>query len=240
MPVGLKYGEGFGFPYRLKELTEKTSTQPINNLSALFGSGDPDAAHFVCYQALAKAGVISENTFQIHPRVLAWVGDEHVAWMQEKFGENWSTVAEFEYCLHHFPRSSLVTLAAELFLAQFITYDDFKAGYLTKEIEAIHGGTEQAAVQSVAIKHRAGKGGARASRDRRLANLESYLQEIEKLASVVGVFSEKRILDQAFESARENNPQMPKSKKSREDYETTLRSEEPFKSRYEAVFRKNA
>lgn len=78
------------------------------------------------------------------------------------------------------------------------------------------------------------------SKQRKHQNLECFMQEIEMLASSVGIFTEDRIVAQAYESALEHNPNMPKSKKTREDYETALRSEEPFKSRYEAVFRKNA
>ncbi|WP_157770095.1 hypothetical protein [Ruegeria marisrubri] len=97
-----------------------------------------------------------------------------------------------------------------------------------------------AGMQSANIRKRAGDAGARASRERRLANLEVLLQEIEKLGSAAGLISEDRIVAEAFERARKQNPQMPQSNKTVENYLTTLRSEEPFKSRYEAVFRKNA
>lgn len=239
LPVGTKYGDGYGYPVRFREIARDTKVEPIKILSMLFGMGDEDAVHFVCYEALATAGVISKETYAISPRVLEWLGEEQVAWMRDEFGENWSAVGRFEYCLHHFPRSSLVCLASELFLAQFVTGDNFVAGYLTKEIEVISSGTEEAALHSLETRKKAGKGGARASRDRRLSNLEIFLREIENLASAVGLFSEERILAQAFESAREREPLMPKSKKTREDYETTLRSEEPFKARYDAVFGKN-
>lgn len=90
------------------------------------------------------------------------------------------------------------------------------------------------------MRKNAGQGGARASRDRRQANLETLMQEIEKLADVVGKIGEDLIVSQAFENARTSQPKMPGTKRTLDDYGTTLRSEEPFKSRYEAVFRKNA
>ncbi|AXI54921.1 hypothetical protein C1J05_10815 [Sulfitobacter sp. JL08] len=92
---------------------------------------------------------------------------------------------------------------------------------------------------TVTSKVRGEKGGA-ASRKRRLANLEILIQEIEKLSQSVGTFSEERIVEQAFEAARDREAKMPSSKRTLDEYGTALRSEEPFKSRYEAVFRKNA
>lgn len=149
-------------------------------------------------------------------------------------------MGELEYCLNHFPDSSLATLAAKLFAAYFVATNDFAVGYLTKEIEAISGGTEHAAVQSKEAQKKAGEGGARASRERRLTNLETLMQEVEALAGVVGIISEERILQQAQEQASKRSDKMPKSRVTLADYETALRSEQPFKSRYEAVFQKNA
>ncbi len=206
----------------------------------MFRRCDDDDVHSVCYRALSEAGVINEWDYETAPRVLEWLGDEHIAWMKEKFGENWSVVAEFEYCLNHFPDSSLASLAAHLFLFQFVTYDDFAAGYYTKEIQSIAGGTEEAAILAKKTQENAGKAGARASRQRRLKNLELLMQEIEQLSDAVDFVSEERIVEQALETAVEKHKDFPKSQKTHADYGTELRSIEHFKSRYEAVFKKNA
>ena len=66
------------------------------------------------------------------------------------------------------------------------------------------------------------------------------MNEIENLAGVVDLISEGRIVEQAFEAVQEREPNFPKTKKTLDDYGTALRSEEPFKSRYDAVFHKNA
>jgi hypothetical protein len=127
-------------------------------------------------------------------------------------------------------------LSAQLFLAFFITYDDFTVGYLTKEILAIAAGTEELATESIDTRKKAGDGGARASRKRKMANLEVVMQEIEKLSSAAGLVSEERLVAQAFEEAELRQASIPKSRRIRDEYGTTLRSEEPFKSRYRAVF----
>ena len=240
LPVGAKFGDQPGFPLRLKEIVDMSKDKGTLGLSWFYGSGDQDSAHHICYNALSKAGVISEKDYRISPAVLSWLGEDQVAWMRETFTENWEVAAEFDYCMHHFPRSSLATLSAQLFFCQFISGDDYTAGYLTKEIETISGGTEGAAQKASEAYKKAGIGGGRASRERKLANLEILIEEIEGLKGAVGLVSEDRIVAQAFDTAIARHKNMPKSKKTRDDYETALRSEEPFKSRYEAVFRKNA
>ncbi|NOD35604.1 MULTISPECIES: hypothetical protein [unclassified Ruegeria] len=95
-------------------------------------------------------------------------------------------------------------------------------------------------VRSAKTRLRAGEAGARASRKRRLQNLESLMQQIEELSDAVGLINEERIVEQALEKTVEKRKDFPKSAKTHADYGTALRSEEPFKSRYEAVFKKNA
>lgn len=239
-PVGRKYGDGIGYPVRFQEFAQNAPTNPNRILSDLFTVFEGHSIDGICYDALSGAGVKTEAGYSTSDAVKEWVGSDTIAWMKEAFGENWSVVAEFEYSINHFPRLSLACLASQLFLAQYVTEDDFSVGYLTKEIQVIAGGTEQAASHSTEIRKKAGQGGARASRDRRQANLETLMQEIEKLADVVGLIGEDLIVAQAFENARTSQPKMPGTKRTLDDYGTTLRSEEPFKSRYEAVFRKNA
>lgn len=241
MPVGTVYGDEFGFPMRFREFFSRASKAGSSHdfLSRFFGVGDEEAVHFKCYEALSEAGVICKKSYETSQAVLDWLGQDHINWMRENLGENWSCVGELEYCVNHFPDSSLATLAAKLFVAQFVTHDDFAAGYLTKEIEAIAGGTEEVALQSTNARKKAGEGGGKAARERREANLETLMREIEKLSDAANLVSEDLILAQAQKSAGEFSNKMPKSKATLADYETTLRSVEPFKSRYEAVFRKN-
>jgi hypothetical protein len=205
-------------------------------LSAM-GRGEPP--YFLIFEALQCAGVLGRDN-RLSEDVLRWIGGTGESALSERFGENWEAVAALEYCVKHFHPTSLATLAARVQVADCLAETDYDAGYASRELEMIFSGAEELAIQSVETRKAAGKGGADASRKRRFTNLESLMQEIERLAGAVDLFSEDRILDQAYEAVREREPNFPKSKKTLDDYGTALRSEEPFKLRYEAVFRKNA
>ncbi|MDB2369279.1 hypothetical protein N9V68_01680 [Octadecabacter sp.] len=215
-------------------------TDPTKQLALVFGGGDEDDAHGNCYEALVGAGVKSQRGFGTSTVVLDWAGPEYVMLLEEKFGENWSAVLEFDYCQHHFSTTSLAYLAAKLFLNYFVTYDDYAVGYLTKEILAIAGGTEDLVSASVKTRKRAGEAGGRDAQNKKRARLELFMSEIEKLADVVGLLSEERIISQAYDNAKKLRPDMPSTVKIRFDYEVILRDQEPFKSRYEQVFKKGA
>lgn len=94
------------------------------------------------------------------------------------------------------------------------------------------------AVQDAKRKSKAGLVGGNKSRQRRLDNLEALIVELEAFSDVAGRFPEQALFDQAWANAAASID-LPKSKKSREDYGVQLRSDEPFKSRYDAVFGKN-
>ena len=203
---------------------------------SLLGRGE--SPHGILYQALHGAGVVGED-YRISQEVLKWIGRNGRDKLNGKFGENWELVANLEFCVVHFPETSLATLAARVFVADFIADSDYDAGYASREFEMLYSGAEQLALRAKSTRELAGVEGGNASRQRRLTNLETLILEIEKLSDAVGLISENRIVSQAFDVALERNAKMPKSKKTLEDYETALRSEEPFKARYDAVFGKN-
>lgn len=86
----------------------------------------------------------------------------------------------------------------------------------------------------------AGSGGGKASQAKRNERLDAFMSQIEVLADLAGKIDEDRILAQAWDDAGRLRDDMPKTPKVRFDYEVELRSIEPFKTRYEAVFRKSA
>ena len=237
-PKGTVFGDLGFFPVRFRKLFDGWSGDKDRLLKMLVSRGSIEKIEISCYDALHGAGVFED--YRVAPAVLDWVGEQDTAWMREAFGQNWETLAAYEYCVHHFPASSLAVLAAEIQLAHFLTFDDFTAGYLTKQFETIYFGTEAAAKSATELRKKAGTGGGLASRERRISNLEILIDEIEKLGGATDLFAEQRIVEQAIEAAREREPSFPKTKKTLDEYGTALRSEEPFKSRYEAVFRKNA
>jgi hypothetical protein len=209
----------------------------IETMLSIFGRGEPP--YFLIDEALQGAGVFGE-TNRLSEHVISWVGPSGRSELEAEYGENWEFVAALEYCAKHYHPTSLATLAARALVGDSIAVGDYDLGYASRELVMSHGGAERIALQSVDVRKMAGEGGAKASRERKLANLLVLIEEIEKLADTVGLISEDRIVAQAFESGRDRQPNMPKSKRSLEDYGTALRSEEPFKTRYEAVFRRNA
>lgn len=210
LPIGTSFGDGYGYPKRFRELFQGADPQIL--LGHMYSAGEDDLMFGQCYEALHKAGV-KDSRFNTSSTVLEWVGDEHVEWMRDAFGENWTAVAELEYCLNHFADSSLAGLAARVFFAYFVSGDDFSVGYFSKEIEMILGGAEDIASKTKEVQKRAGAAGGKSSHERRIANLEVLMQEIERLAGAVGLISEERILAQAFESTSKRHTEMPKSKK---------------------------
>lgn len=204
---------------------------------SIFGRGEPP--YFLIYEALEGAGVYDEK-WHLSKDVLAWLGNKGMRALRGRFGDNWDVVAALEFCSKNFHSTSLATLAARALCAEYVADSDYDAGYASRELELLVIGAEEVAIKALRARELAGKGGGKSAQKRRLKNLEILMGEIEKLSGAVGLFSESRIVAQAIDSARDLEPKMPKSKSTLDGYGTALRSEEPFKSRYEAVFRKNA
>ncbi|WP_170474683.1 hypothetical protein [Ruegeria arenilitoris] len=206
-------------------------------LISVMGRGE--APYSLVDKALEGADVYDQN-HRLSEVVLTWLGKRGKASLEEEYGENWGAVAALEYCNKHFDPTSLATIAARVLVGEFVAKSDFDVGYASRELEVLYGGAEAIATSATQTRKRAGAGGGNTSRKRRLENLEAVMKEIEKLAGIVGLVREDRIVEQAFENAKASKSNFPKSKKSEEDYGVALRSDEPFKSRYDAVFRKDA
>lgn len=89
-----------------------------------------------------------------------------------------------------------------------------------------------------ASKARGRKGGEASSRIK-TQNLQALMVELEALADLYPRMSEEAIFDQAYANASAKR-KMPQTTRTIEDYGTTLRSDEEFKSRYFSIFQKNA
>ncbi len=231
LPVGASFGEGIGFPKRFMDV-------PKGSLPFFFGSGGDDY-WFIVFEALQSAGVVAESN-QISAQVLEWVGDESVTWMREQFGENWEGVAILEYCVNHFPMSSLVTLSALVQFFEFCTDDGFSAGYFVRQLEAIYDGVEELALSASETRKKAGLGGGGVSSARRLERLSGLILEIEKLAHLVPYVSEDRIFSQAWDNLAALRGDLPTSPATRKEYQVVVKCDPPFKERYARVFAKDA
>lgn len=89
-----------------------------------------------------------------------------------------------------------------------------------------------------ADKVRGQKGGDASGRTRR-QNLDCLFGEVELLGDLFPRMSEEAIFEQAYLNATQKRS-MPKSPKTIDAYGTTIRSDERYKARYEAIFRKYA
>lgn len=230
-PVGSVLPQGKGeYPSDLRELYKKTGS-----LRGLLAAGDCD--FLKCYDCLSGAGVIGPDALPTK-EVLEWCGPDLVAWSKSEFSENWTAFVEIAYCMNHFPRTSLATMASQIFYNYFIEQDDFSAGYLLRELEFLMGGAEEIATGVLGMRSKAGEAGSRASRNARMKRLELFMEEIERLGDLFPRIEESAILNQAFTNAVERDAVLWKQGKGQQaDYEIALRSESGFKQRYFAIFK---
>ncbi|WOI55592.1 hypothetical protein [Palleronia sp. LCG004] len=94
-------------------------------------------------------------------------------------------------------------------------------------------------IRSAKANYLRGKKGADASGRAKKENLDCLMQELEALADVYPQMSEEAIFKQAYANASAVR-RMPKSQKTKDTYGIIIRSEEQYKSRYDAIFRKKA
>ena len=226
-----------------KKLPKQSLREPDGSFRpnpSLFFSAGGDVPFDKVYECLEKAEVTS-GTGRTSQKVLDWIGRESIASAKQEFSENWSVVVELEYCAHHFPRSSLAFMAAQLQYNYYISLDDYSVGYLVRRILDVLGGAEDLAVSALEARKSAGRAGGDSSSSKKTIRLTAFLQEIEALSDLVGRIGEKAILNQAFSNAIAADPVLwRQGRGQQEEYETILRSENGFMARYHAVFQKTA
>ncbi|NIZ62234.1 hypothetical protein DL239_14745 [Sedimentitalea sp. CY04] len=100
---------------------------------------------------------------------------------------------------------------------------------------------ESSIVRRKEQSQKAGSGGGKSSSLAREARLEAFMFAIEQLADLFPRMSEDAIVMQAFENAAKREEKFWKVAPGQaERYVVPLRSEQPFKRRYDAIFRGNA
>ena len=101
---------------------------------------------------------------------------------------------------------------------------------------------EEAALRGIltteADKVRGQKGGDASGRSKR-DNIDCLLDELESLGDLFPRMSEDAIFEQAYSNASKKR-KMPKSRKTIDGYSTIIKSEDLYRHRYNAIFRKNA
>ncbi|MCC1494065.1 hypothetical protein [Cognatishimia sp. F0-27] len=226
-----KHDDRWAVPFRFSE------AGPMG-AELLLSAGD-DNYWPIVFEALQGADVIDEN-YKARCHVLSWSGNENIEWLKECFGDNWDVAAIFEYCLHHYAKSSLAYLAAQIWFFEYCTEDKYTVGYSVRQLEAIYHGAEDLAQAAAENRRLAGLAGGANSKNKRMSRLEALMVEIERLEEIVPLISEERVLEQAWENLEKAREDVPKTPKTRFDYEVELRSDRRFSGRYRAVFKKTA
>lgn len=116
----------------------------------------------------------------------------------------------------------------------------FTAGLSANAIEKKPLEYEVAALQQTTSK-RAKAGGAK-SASQRAKRVEAFMAEIEVLGVLFPKVSEKRLVDQAFENVVARDSALWRQGKGQKDTYLSgdIRSQEPYKSRYDTIFRQTA
>lgn len=142
-----------------------------------------DECLYLPWQVLIDEGISDENGLHASKAVLQRLGNKRVAALKQTYGENWEAVAQFEYCVNELPHSSVAYIAAACRFCYFILEDDFKAGYLLRDLEVLVHGVEAEAMKLIETRKKAGKSGSEKSSQAREKRRASLFQKIEVLAS---------------------------------------------------------
>ncbi len=233
-PVGSDQSNGpFPKDFDCMEWYKKAGNLP-------FPEFDSDDFAMPCYSALSDAGIIDPVNFSINADLLEGVSSEKLNWLKKTFGDSWEIVLEAEYVIRHYPMNSLAGYAIQIFYHLFVLGNEITSGYLWREMKMVLSGAEEIAIQEKSTREKAGRGGGKASGGRKSKRLNSFIVEIEKLAPFYPRISEARLLDQAFDNAQQSDESLwSEGKDQKENYLSNhIRSEEPYKSRYYAIFGK--
>ncbi|WP_283644284.1 hypothetical protein, partial [Marinovum algicola] len=152
-PIGAEID--FWEDLRPKSRDFETGKLSIETAVSILGRGEPP--YFLIYDALHGAGVY-EN-FKTSKEVLNWLGNEGAQWLASEYGENWEVVAVMEYCVRHFPATSLACMAARVMVADFISDGDYDTGYASRELEVLAGGAENLAQKALDAQAQRAKAG---------------------------------------------------------------------------------
>jgi hypothetical protein len=236
-PIGMELqSTDLPFPIDFMHFFDKGFMSPCLAFAA---GGDPNFG--LIFDCLCFSGVIEERDYKVSKNVLDWAGPDRVSWAKAMEPENWECLVELEYCTYHFPKSSLAYMAAQFQFNYYILKDDYSAGYLMRGIEMILGGAETVAEKVLAARKNAGDAGSKASQTAKNERLSRFMTEIEKLSDLVGRMAEKAILDQAFQNAITVDKSLWRQGRGQQaEYETVLRSEPEFRTRYYQVFNQTA
>lgn len=144
-------------------------------------AGGPNS--FTVFDTLKSSGITDEAGINTSQHIIDALGTERVKALIEIYGENWQVVARYQYCVNALPHSSPAYIAAAHDFCYFILEDDFKAGYLLRDLEVLLNGVEVTAVQAIEMRQKAGRSGSRKSSQAREKRRSMLFERMVELAS---------------------------------------------------------
>lgn len=197
--VGAWVGHGAGLLKAFRKMVEAGKAPGVDR------AGDDDSP--LAFDVLNEAGITDWDG--ISAKVKDFLGRQRIDVLKNKFGENWSTAAVYEYCCLNLPNSSTAYVAAAYQFHWYITGNDFTAGYLWRDLECLVYGVESAAVKSLEMRKKAGASGskksAKAREERRLSLMRMMEHVAERNPDIVKLGA-KIVADLALSSCVEEAP----------------------------------
>ena len=158
---------------------------------------------FSVFETLRTSGLTGIDGQNTSILVLDFLGDTRIRTLQERYGENWQAAACFEYCFYQLPHHSPAYIAAAHNFCYYITGDDFKAGYLLRDLEVLLANVETDALRGIKTRKSAKAGGQARARDigpetqKRLELMQGYLVTGHSIANAARLTSERHGLGTA-------------------------------------------
>lgn len=175
-----------------------------------FGVCAGDEESPLAFEVLRSAGIYRDGFGPISQEVVRFIGVERIAEIKESFGDNWETVAAFEYCWMNLPHSSPAFAAASYQYHHYITGDDFSAGYHWRDLEIMVHKVEVQALKIIETRARAGQSGSRKSAQARGKRRAALFAMIETLSlrnpDMVKFLSADAAAKLAVEECSKENP----------------------------------
>tara|TARA_B110000879_G_C11077992_1_gene473560 strand:- start:90 stop:1106 length:1017 start_codon:yes stop_codon:yes gene_type:complete len=192
-----------------------------------------------CRDILKFSELLLDN--EISEKVINWIGLENIQRLMGEYETYWDYVAIYRYCLKHYSKSSLAFLASNAIFSYF-EGEKFNSGYQFREIEMILFGAESLANSALNQRKKSGDGGGKSSSKSKDKRLNSFMSHIEKLGKHYPEISVDFIEKTAFQNAiKENKDLWIQGRNQMDGYLSKhIRSEEPYKARYDAIFNKTA
>lgn len=206
------------------------------------GANAGDEASPLAFDTLDAAGIT--DGFNLNPAVLDFLGKQRIGELKSKHGENWNVAAAYQYCLLNLPHSSPAYIAAAYQFHWYISGDEFKAGYLWRDLECVAMGVESEAIKAVEMRKKAGEKGSERSARARKRRIEALMSALEKVAErnpdIAAILGPKSLLAIAIPEAAEADPSLwTQGQGQAEEYLGEVRRGEAGKglqSRYQRLF----